>query len=48
MSVEKSVEHNTLVQDNKTVEDEINMYVTKRNGNIEKISYDKIITRLKQ
>ena len=34
--------------DNKSVEDEINMYVTKRNGNIEKISYDKIITRLKQ
>ena len=28
--------------------DEINMYVTKRNGNIEKLSYDKIITRLKQ
>ena len=28
--------------------DEINMYVTKRNGSIEKLSYDKIITRLKQ
>jgi ribonucleoside-diphosphate reductase alpha chain len=28
--------------------DEINMYVTKRNGNVEKLSYDKIITRLKQ
>ena len=28
--------------------DEINMYVTKRNGNIEKLSYDKIISRLKQ
>jgi ribonucleoside-diphosphate reductase alpha subunit len=31
-----------------SVEEEINMYVTKRNGSTEKISYDKIITRLKQ
>ena len=29
-------------------DEEINMYVTKRNGNIEKMSYNKIITRLKQ
>jgi ribonucleoside-diphosphate reductase alpha chain len=31
-----------------TDEDEINMYVTKRNGEIEKLSYNKIINRLKQ
>ena len=30
------------------VEEEINMYVTKRDGAIEKVSYNKIITRLKQ
>jgi len=29
-------------------DEEINMYVTKRNGNIEKMSYNKIISRLKQ
>jgi len=33
---------------NELVEEEINMYVTKRNGTIEKVSYNKIITRLKQ
>ena len=29
-------------------DEEINMYVTKRNGLTEKLSYNKIITRLKQ
>jgi ribonucleoside-diphosphate reductase alpha subunit len=33
---------------NELVEEEINMYVTKRNGTVEKVSYNKIITRLKQ
>jgi ribonucleoside-diphosphate reductase alpha chain len=51
MSVDNITTDNTSVTvsaNNTSVEEEINMYVTKRNGSTEKISYDKIITRLKQ